>query len=291
MKAYLLHEARDFAWQCEPIWNEATLVQDLELRTLYRAMASGDEYLYDVVRRVVPVSLQDPREILYRQAVLEDCCDHEAIVRDLYAITVEAMEVERKSFYWALSGSASSVLHAARDHVQALVPVLRRLRDFADLRAGGFRSAGFRRLCAMIHAELPEEYFDTIKQCLKQLQFHGGVLISAQLARGNKGAHHVLRKPHERDANLLRRLLAKRPPCRTFRIAERDENGARALSELEARGIDPVANALAQSVDHIKSFFSMLRLELGFYLACVNLRNDLRGRGLPVSLPVCHAAS
>lgn len=99
----------------------------------------------------------------------------------------------------------------------------------------------------------------------------------------------MLRKPHEKDPNLFRRLLTKGPPSRTFRIADRDENGARALSELEARGINHVANALAQSADHIKSFFFMLRAELGFYLGCLNLRNELLRREMPVCFPVPHA--
>jgi len=39
------------------------------------------------------------------------------------------------------------------------------------------------------------------------------------------------------------------------------------LSELRGRGINLAASALAQSTDHILSFFNMLRAELGFYVA------------------------
>jgi hypothetical protein len=41
---------------------------------------------------------------------------------------------------------------------------------------------------------------------------------------------------------------------------------ARALSELKDRGIHLVANAMAQSADHVLSFFEMLRTELAFYM-------------------------
>ncbi|MFP6560978.1 DNA mismatch repair protein MutS [Paraburkholderia sp. B3] len=290
MKAHLLYEARDFDWRREDLWNEKTLAQDLQLDTLYRAMAAGDDFLYDIARKVVPVSLLDVDAILYRQAVLQDCIDHEEDVRQLYAIAVDAVEVERKSFYWGLTASATSVLHSARDLVQAFVPLLGKLRSIADRQAEAFQSPGFRHFYAMIREELADEYLATITGCLKALRFRGGVLISAQPGRGNKGEHYVLRKPHDRDPNLVRRLFAKRPPSRTFRIADRDENGARALSELEARGIDHVANALAQSADHIRSFFSMLRSELGFYLGCLNVRANLAARGMPVCMPVCRPA-
>ena len=290
MKAYLLHDTRDFDWRRDELWNEKTLVQDLQLGTLYRTMAGGDDYLHDVVKRVLPVSLDNLDAILYRQAVLTDCFEHEAIARELYALTVEAIELERKSFYWALSASASGVLHSSGDLVHAYIGVLRKLRRVADEQAGRFQSPGFRRFFAMLRDELTDDYFGTMTQCLKTLKFSHGVLISAQPGRGNKGEHYVLRKAHDRDPNPFRRLLAKRPPSRTFRIHERDETGARALSELESRGINHVANALAQSADHIKSFFSMLRAELAFYLGCVNLRNELGQRGMPICFPVPHEA-
>lgn len=290
MKAYLLHDASDFPWRRDEFWNEQALNQDLDLNTLYRAMSAGDEYLYDTVKKVVPLSLSDVDEILYRQAVLKDCIEHEAVVRQLYQIAVEALEVERKTFYWALTASPASVLHGARDLVQALLGVLGKLRQVADENLGQFESAGFRRFYGMVREELTDDYFVTITRCLKALKFNDGVLISARLGRGNKGEHYILRKPHEKDPNFFRRLFAKGPPSRTFHIPDRDENGARAIGELEARGINRVANALAQSADHIKSFFFMLRAELGFYLGCLNLRNELLRRGMPVCFPAPHPA-
>ncbi|MGS0895932.1 MutS-related protein [Burkholderia stagnalis] len=290
MKAHLLNASNDFPWDRETFWNEETLVQDLELETLYRTMAAGDDYVHDVVRKVLPISLVDLDDVLYRQAVLADCIAHEDVVRVLYDLAVEAIELERKNFYWGLSGSASSVLHGARNIVQAYLGVLGKLRRVVDGQIGKFQSAGFRQFFAVVREALTDDYFVTIARCLKELKFNDGVLVSGQPGRGNKGERYVLRKPHEKEPNLVRRWLAPRPPSRTFHIADRDENGARALSDLEARGINHVANALAQSADHIKSFFLMLRAELAFYLGCVNLRGELVRREIPVCMPVPHTA-
>jgi DNA mismatch repair ATPase MutS len=68
-------------------------------------------------------------------------------------------------------------------------------------------------------------------------------------------------------------------------IAERDENGFQALSELKGQGLNLAANALAQSADHILSFFAVLRAELGFYLGCLNLQRRLAAKGEPVCFP------
>jgi DNA mismatch repair ATPase MutS len=46
-----------------------------------------------------------------------------------------------------------------------------------------------------------------------------------------------------------------------------------------------VANALAQSTDHIFGFFEVLRAELGFYVGCLNLHAALTSLDVPVCLP------
>ncbi|MGH3260447.1 MAG: MutS-related protein, partial [Trebonia sp.] len=46
-----------------------------------------------------------------------------------------------------------------------------------------------------------------------------------------------------------------------------------------------VANALGQSTDHILSFFAALRAELGFYVGCLNLHEQLAAKAEPECLP------
>jgi DNA mismatch repair ATPase MutS len=137
----------------------------------------------------------------------------------------------------------------------------------------------------MLKAELSDDYFATLDSHLKRLQFHGGALISAELGKGNKGTGYVLRKGPERKQSWLQRLLQPRPPL-TYHLHPRDETGARALGELRDQGVNLVANALAQSTDHILSFFQMLRTELAFYIGCLNLRRQLAQKGEPWCFPV-----
>ncbi len=51
------------------------------------------------------------------------------------------------------------------------------------------------------------------------------------------------------------------------------------------RGIGRVAVALAESANHVLSFYKMLRTELGFYVACLNLHGRLASRVSPVCFP------
>jgi DNA mismatch repair ATPase MutS len=73
----------------------------------------------------------------------------------------------------------------------------------------------------------------------------------------------------------IQQVFSKKPPVYTFHIPDRDESGAKALSELRDQGINLAANAVAQSRDHIHSFFQMLRTELAFYLGCMTLHARL----------------
>jgi DNA mismatch repair ATPase MutS len=170
------------------------------------------------------------------------------------------------------------------------VEMLRRLRTLANQHAGKFRSDGFARLFSMLKDELGDDYFVEIDQHLKRLRFREGVLISAELGKGNKGKGYVLRRPNADSRNWLTRLLSERAPAYTFRLHPRDEAGTQALSQLNDRGVNLVANALAQSTDHIVSFFQMLRTELGFYIGNLNLQQRLQGVGAPTCFPVPAAA-
>jgi DNA mismatch repair ATPase MutS len=57
------------------------------------------------------------------------------------------------------------------------------------------------------------------------------------------------------------------------------------LGELKDRGINLVANAVAQSADHIDGFLNALRLELAFYIGCLNLAEQLAQMGEPIAFP------
>jgi DNA mismatch repair ATPase MutS len=285
MKAFLMHKDRDFDLNRELPANAEALTQDLELSTLLDAMALGDRFLLDVARKAVLSSLNDPEAIVYRQHVLADCLEHPSIVRGIYQLAIEAIASERRGYFWLSSySSPDTILNRSVSVLEMFVGMLKRLRAIADEHGGKFRSEGFGRFFAMLAKELSDEYFETVEAHLKELKFRRGVLISAELGRGNKGIRYVLRRTPEQS--WLERISARSRSGYSFQIADRDESGAKALSELRGKGISLVANALAQSTDHILSFFGMLRAELAFYVSCLNLHERLAEKGEPTCVPV-----
>ena len=287
MKVHLLYRARDFDFGADLPPGYQDLIQDLELTTLLEAMAAGDKGLFGVSRTVLLTSLDHPETIRYRQQVLADCRAHPEVVREMYAVAVGAQEDKRHVWggYGGSYQTPSSNLSGAVGHLVAYVGRLRQLRQIADDHAGKFRSDGLRALFATLHRELDDEYFEEIGYHLKQLRFRAGVLISAGLARDNSGIDFVLRAPGEARRRWTERLGIGSRSTYSFTLAPRDEAGGQILSDLTSRGINLVANAAAQSADHIGSYFTMLRAELGFYVGCLNLADRLAAKGVPTTVP------
>ncbi len=289
MKAFLMYRDRDFNPEQTLPPNAEALTQDLELNTLFNAMALDDNFLSEVAGKVVLMSLNNPDTIRYRQEILKDCLKNSSVVRDIYDIAVESSESKKKSYYGIFNRYPGAILHGSIEILHIFVTLLRKLKNIADEHAGKFESEGFTAFFSMLKKELDTEYFARVQHHLKELKFRNGVLISAELGKGNKGTNYKLRKPPDNKSRWINRIFSRKTQAYTFRIAERDENGAKALSDLRDRGINLVANALAKSVDHIDNFFKMLRTELAFYIGSLNLHGQLTEMGEPISFPVVAA--
>ena len=115
---------------------------------------------------------------------------------------------------------------------------------------------------ATLARELDDNYFRLIDRQLKRLRFRDGILVSAGLGKGLKGQNYILRRPLA-PADWLTRLtrtvekaVCRRPPdAYTLYLAPRDEQGARAMSELmdRALGLQPTPSPRARSTSRASS--------------------------------------
>lgn len=271
-------------WQDGPPTSDEVLAQDLELDTLWQAMGAGDEFLYETAKRGLLSSLADPEEILYRQRVLADCLAQPEVARAIYALALEGLAAERAVGSLWSGARPDMILGRSIKALRLHVDVLRRLRRVAEEQADSLRSDGFRRFFSMLQEELAEGYLGELESHLDELEFRHGLLETATLGKGLKGTNYVVRRqPSLSWSERVRR--ARRPDGYSFDIHPRDVSGFEALEAIRGRGLNGVANALAQSADHVKSFFTALRLELAFYLGCLNLHERLAEKGEPTCFP------
>lgn len=312
MKAFLMFRERDFnfAWDsrefrryevrqigrtekvADPVPKAtADLVQDLELNTLFAAMSAGDPFLLEVCKKAVLASLTEPEEILYRQEILKDCLAQPDMVRSIYDVAIEAVTRERKVWGWSSTSSPRGVLHRSVEVLQIVVELLENLRSVSDEYTSKVHSEGFARFFRMIAEELSDDYIRTVEEHLKRLELRNGVLMSAQLGQGNKTSDYILRKLPQEELTWKQRVQSwvknqfVGDSRLVYEVDPRDEAGGRALDDLRTQGISHVAGALAESTEHILDFFKMLCAELGFYVACLNLRGQMSSKGEPICFP------
>jgi len=275
-------------------WNAEALTADLGLAPLFEAMAGGDDCVLEVCRRVVLAGVSgDLETIRYRQGIVRDALQNPAVVQELYAVAVEAVQRQRGHYLGALARYPDSVLRDAVDTIAALLALLRRLRQIADRHAHRFASEGWRAFFAMLRRDLDDAYLALLERHLEELRFPDGVLISAELGKANKGSRYLLHRAPPRRRTWREwwaGLFGDQPPVYRFELHPRDEAGAQALAALRNRGISLAASALGQAADHVREFFGMLRAELAFYVGCINLQEALARKGQPTCLPAAAPA-
>ncbi len=260
------------------------VVQDLQLDYLWDAMADGDAFLRTVARAAMLQPVPTAAGIRYRQAALADCTSHRAALAELYEISVDALSLERGILLMPAKGRPESVLFRAVRMLAGMADQLDKLRTRSAAFAPGFGSPAFRELFAMIARELNDDYMRRLRQRLRELGFTDGLMMSAHVGPAGEVTGQVLRRGRDENRGLFSRIALRRPTF-SFTLPERDEAGASALSNLRDRSLGEVANAAAQSVDHVLAFFRVLRAELGFYLACGNLDDALQAIGAPTCIP------
>jgi MutS domain V len=285
VKAHLLYSDRDFDFGAELPAHADDLVQDLELTTVLRAMAAGDDFLLDVSAKVLLAGLVDTERIRYRQDILADCIAEPGILRQMYAIAIGALKDKRGVWGFYVSQNPTSVLSTAISQLEVLIPRLRELRQVADDHSGKFSSAGLVVLMRSLQLELDDDYFAALSAHLRELRFRNGELLSGELDRDNSGINYVLRSGDTRRG-WRERIGIEPRSAYSFTLPPRDDAGFQALQDIADRGLNLVANAAAQSADHVTSFFTMLRAELGFYLGALNLHEQVTARDQPFTFPV-----
>ena len=286
MKALLMHPDCDFDAKRPLPAHAATVRQDLALDTLLSAMADSEEFVSEVAcNALLNGCKNDAATITYRQSVIHDALGHAELVRQMYAVATAALEEKRKNYWGFLGNHPSSILYSSLQVLRIFMDRLRQLRGIAEANASKVESSGFRNLFAMLEREFADAYLERVAAQLEELKFADGTVVSAQIGPGGESDGYTLRRPHDANPNWLKRMLERGPRNFTVKIAQRDLIGAKTLAQMRDCGINQVANALAQSMDHIQGFFEMLRVELAFYVGCVNLHEKMVAKGVTTCLP------
>jgi len=273
------------------VWNAEELITDLALNTVFEAMAKKDDCVLETSKRVILADESvDSKTIEYRQNVLQDCLNNSSVISELYDLAVKALEKKRGHYISNYTKKhPDSMLRESIYMLDELLDSLRKLNNIAKQQTDKFKSEGFKNFFAMIKRDLGDDYLAEVEHHLAKLKLrHQALLISAGLNQANKGSNYLLHQAPERKKSIWTRskaLLTNREPIYSFKLDPRDDAGLQALSELRDSGIGLVAGDVGQSADNVSDFFEMLRVELAFYVGCLNLQKLLSEKGEPICIP------
>jgi hypothetical protein len=261
---------------------DAALVADLGLERLYGAMSAGDWYLDTIVRRIVPSPLRSVEEIRHRQASVADAIANPDVIRELYAVAVDAIEAERK--VWGVTmRNPELVLDRSAEVIGLFLEAFRSLRRIQAECAAGFTSPGFVQFFEQIASELDDAWLAEADEHVRRLRMRT-LHVSARLGTGNRGTGYVLhQRPNPLRGWIGRLGLEERRS--TVEVLLSDVNGMSQVAEIRAQAIAATAGAVHETDRWLLAFLVGLRAELGFLLACVNLREALLAAGSPVCMP------
>lgn len=262
------------------------LVQDLELDRLFDIMGAGDRFVRQVARSVMLAPLVDPTLIVTRQHALQDCCTHEEALIGLNAIATRAEEVRRNSLVLFMSGHRRPelVLSNSARMLRGLVDSLEELRAWCARWTPQLGSEACQRFGAMVAENLDDTYMGQIRDCLRELSFADGQLMSAGVGLDGQVVGEVLRQVRRENRRPFSRVALPRPHY-SFTMPDRDEAGFSVLHELRDRSLGAVAEASANASDHVLAFFAQLRSQTSFYMGLCNVTRTLSAMGGPLCVP------
>ncbi len=193
-----------------------------------RAMADGDQFLFEVARAALLASLTDPeRDPLPPAACSRDCLEQPDVVRELYELAVEAHRGRAQALVLRLISALArerscaarcSVLEVFVEHAASGCA-----RSPTSMAASSTPRAS-RRLFATLQSRARRRYLATVEDApATSCSFRDGVLLSAELGEGNKGIRPraAARPPRARagasgsPASASPRLRASRSPTAT----------------------------------------------------------------------------
>jgi hypothetical protein len=281
MRSGLLYPDRDLEVEDLPEL-DPTLVTDLGLDRVFKAMAGGDQSIDGIVRRVMADRLETVEAIRYRQATITDALASPDVIRQLYAIAVGAVEAERKVWGGQMR-NAELILDRAVKVIGQFLGSLRSMRRIQERHASAFTSPGFSGFFARIESQLDDAWLAEADDHVRRLRTRT-LHVSARLDAGNRGTGFAL---HRRPNPILgwRGRLGLEERRSTVAVLLKDQHQLNMIAELRSLAVAPTAGAVHESDQWLLAFFTVLRAELGFLVGCLNLRDALGGADARICMP------
>ena len=318
MKVCLLYKDRERS-EREKYYDTESIIGDLGLKTLIlsaakrlvfengklKSVEKEDTYLMETLRNVMMIPLESAGEIKFRQEIIKDCISHEELIRSLYEI---CSDVIRK---WNTLGRGGreklqqsnpvtrltediKVLHLFSDSLSAIRALLSEREDLTSAGLSTFRTEFLKTYSA--------EREEFVKSVLGDISFYTDgsdeedegreqvvrprIVMESGLEDGLKFSSLKLEEVSSRSEKFYKRGSAKYK-IREFKNSLTpdsfstvgDQNIDEQVQQLEFGIVSYITEELKSELEEFRTFFDRLRFQSAFYLAAVQLKEQMERVG------------
>lgn len=286
MKPCLLDEKNSINFLSKPSESFFQIIDDLNLGILFQAISQDDKNIYNTIQHIFELcSHNSISTILYRQNAIKDAFKNQETIIRLYEISEEAIEGEKKIIFGYFNKYPSSILWRSVELLEALEKPIIDLQCLAKTEFSNFRSKAFVNLFLSITTVMNDIFIRNLRRHIEELKLRKSTQLISSFTSDINYQDYALTINYTKKSSLIKNFLTNTNNHYSFKIHERDESGARAISEITGKGINSVANLTAQAAESILSFFKTLKNEIAFYVGCINLKNLIFSKNHPLSFP------
>ncbi len=289
MKIYLLYKNYNLIENKNKNENVSMLFKDLSLDILLENMSQNDAYIYEKTREIIYNILTESSTsedtIIFRQEILKDCIKNRELIYRLYNLLSETIDEEKNIYFGIFGRTADSVLNRSIEVLNLFITRLIEIKNLLLENLSELKSEGLYSFTLKLKEELNDTYTNKIFNLLKELKFKKGMLIKAELGKGNKGTNYNICKFENSKGSFFLKKFTKINNFLSFSVSENDLTGIKTLMKIKSKGISGIANILAQTSNSILKLLNTLKSELSFYIGSINLFERLKKMNLPVTFP------
>lgn len=329
MKVNLLYPDREWAGT-EKYFDNKSIVADLGLKTLFsmaskdvivedgvvRKVLEGDDFISDVMSKVMIVPLKNKEEIYFRQDIVRDALENPAFFLEMYRIATElSTELNRLV---RVDGNNTNSTDASwivtRIHVVRLfVETLSKIKRFFNGYEGTFKSVGIAGFVKNFLDDFDAETESRYRKFLDSVDFYvsdramiagenmvskpkivlewgvgGGLKLARPQVSSIETTYQKYRNPNSTLTKIREMMDNTHAPADAITIAG-DITYEKQMNDLILSTMRYVINFMTPFYDDCTAFFYQLRIQIAFYCGAIYLKKHVDRFKLPICMPgVCN---
>lgn len=266
--------------------------KDLNLSVLYRAMANGNEEIYNSCLQVMMSPITDEKVFRFRQQMVSDAVSHLDFYEEIYRISDEAVKQIEKGSRRNRESSKTVQIYDSLALLTILLKYLNQLKD--HLRSGqAEQTDGMMRFVEQYREYYSDEFAGDLQKMTEDMSFllkGGRLVMTAGVTGGLKCGDAIVNclVPIDyRNMGKMRKFL-RGIMLRFFSpetVLLKDTALRREAAQMEENGLHHVMQMYQGFINEFQELFVHLRAQIGFYVGCGNLYRSLRHLNMQVSFP------